>query len=321
MQLNRSHISLVFAHLIALVSLVSAGESGGPEWASCQNLYSVNLQCPDVCSYYKDGVWDNVGTDEESPWAGADQGCSNYRVCGEAEESADFFGDADIACKFSSITRRYVICTQCNDQYRSELKSNSGGDYCSDESEIITACNEIKATLAPTPAPTVAPTLIYTFAPTQQGLSCEESGCWTGEERCCSELLSNLFVTSKMTRRILFLDSGGNLTSSSEMYGEQGVLKTFYEDNLNIADPSKRLKSSEDGGFGLAFSADGKKLYFSKVFVDFNVEANGDVTENKQGHIVYFDAETAKFGDVLLDQEKVRMGGRGSEKRMQKRFR
>jgi hypothetical protein len=35
-------------------------------------------------------------------------------------------------------------------------------------------------------------------------------------------------------------------------------------------------------GFGLAFSSDGKKLYFSQTFVQFTVEANGDVVENKQ---------------------------------------
>jgi hypothetical protein len=253
MQALRSLSTLIVCISALSFSHVSAGENGGPEWASCQDIYSFNLECPDVCSYFKNGQWENVGSEALSPWAGSDEGCSNYEVCQKTEESADWDGNAELFCKAFDIERRYVVCTECNNQYREVMQSNSGtsySGYCSGKSEIITGCEKKVATIAPTPAPTVAPTLVYTFAPTQQGLTCEESGCWTGDEKCCSELLSNLFVTSKMTGRILFLDSGGNLTSSSEMYGDQGVLKTFHEDNLNIADPRKRLKSSEEGGEG-----------------------------------------------------------------------
>ena len=58
--------------------------------------------------------------------------------------------------------------------------------------------------IAPTKAPTMTPTLAPTMAPTPW-YGCKEK-CWTGMEDCCERITTNIFVTSRLTERILFFD-------------------------------------------------------------------------------------------------------------------
>ena len=64
-------------------------------------------------------------------------------------------------------------------------------------------CNELnKCDAAPSSAPSIAPS----SAPVDDLSSCRQNPCWTGEEACCDALFTSLFVTSKLTNRILEFD-------------------------------------------------------------------------------------------------------------------
>jgi len=301
------------------------------------------IECEDECMYYKDNSWRDVSSNENGPWATETPNlCADYKICEETSENFSW-GENILCLAQGKTTHHVICIECINGYSATmgdPGEECSGQQAVTTCTEISATLPPTPSTTAPTAAPTMAPspspTMVrYTFAPTVEGASCEVRGCWTGEEGevskefrpssldfslltrtplacpppssnppdCCNDLMANLFMTSKITKRLLFLDSAGTsagaLTGKSaekETFGYHFGLRTFFETDPNVTPEEGRgphLESSEDGGWGLDFSSDGSRLYVSKVMASFDVLGDGTVTESRDGQIISLDAGKA----------------------------
>ena len=192
--------------------------------------------------------------------------------------------------------------------------------------------------LAPTSQPTMAPTtsgptlspttLAPTFAPTSSDTPAPTSvveydkcgvkqKCLKGTESCCDSISSNIFVTSKITERILFYDlktstyikflerngdevestviSGNQEGGEEEEEEEEEAISPaeFQSDTVSMftSESEKLSMAKQHGSSQIAFSSSGREIYFTR---------SASSAASRQGSLEAFHAQTGKHQNTVM---------------------
>ncbi|GMH47586.1 hypothetical protein TrVE_jg8269 [Triparma verrucosa] len=160
-------------------------------------------------------------------------------------------------------------------------------------------------TTSPTTSPTAVPTSLDTMAPTafQETVCGVENKCLKGTESCCNSISSNIFVTSKITQRILFYDLKSNtfvkfLEHTGKMK-ETVIIEEDLDDELLeyetessfTMESDKLSMSKHHGASQIAFSPSGREIYFTR---------SADSTSKEEGSLEAFHAQTGEHAYTVL---------------------
>ena len=121
-------------------------------------------------------------------------------------------------------------------------------------------------TIAPTVAPSLSPTeLLNSTSITMYEICGVKQKCLRGFESCCDSISSNMFITSKITERILFYDlKTREYIKFLERNAEEETTYGVASNEMFVSDSDKLTMSMQHGSSQIAFSTSGREIFFTR---------------------------------------------------------